>query len=63
MGFNSGFKGLNIVEHIYINLKWNDCIMQHAQNRAMKMNLLGLIEIVLTLWFHNQQFANLYELF
>jgi len=37
--------------------------MQHAQNRAMKMNLLGLIEIVLTLWFHNQQFANLYELF
>lgn len=37
--------------------------MQHVQTRPIKMNLLGLIEIALTLQFDNQQFANLYEHF
>ena len=37
--------------------------MQHVQKRAIKMNLLGLIEIVSTLWFDSPKFANLYELF
>jgi len=37
--------------------------MQHVKITAMKMNLLDLIETIFILWFGNQKFANLYELF